>query len=325
MQNIPADELARIADSMTRLLVRQILIYVLLTAVIGIIAGIFVSRSLTAPLGKLARAARDIGQGDLSRRVTLEGSEEIVDVASAFNDMARDLEQAETLRRNLLADVAHELRTPLTVVQGNLRAILDDVYPLEKEEITHLYDQTRHLTNLITDLQELAQAEARRLPLNRVDVNAAALVKETAVAFQPIVEESDIELRVELLGAHPHVWADQNRLRQCLLNLMDNALRHTPAGGSICVQVEAVNREAQIRVRDSGAGIAAEHITHVFDRFYRADPARSRESGGAGLGLAIVQAFVEAQDGRVSVASDGPKKGTLFVIHLPLLTQRQTS
>ncbi len=325
VRSIPPEEVELLMDFMIRFFIRQTVLYAVLAAIIGSIAGILVSRNLTAPLGKLAKAARTIGQGDLSSRVMVEGSEEIIDVSHAFNDMARDLEQAETLRRNLLADVAHELRTPVTVVQGNLRAILDDVYPLEKEEISRLYDQTRHLTNLINDLQELALAEARRLPLDQTDVNVAELVKTTAVSFQPIAAEAKIQLRVELLGSHPHAFVDRDRLRQCILNLLDNALRHTPKLGMINVQVERKKQAVEIRVQDNGEGIDPTHIEHIFDRFYRADPARSRITGGSGLGLAIVRAFVEAQGGEVAVASAGLGQGSLFTIHLPLLTQNQSS
>jgi signal transduction histidine kinase len=268
-------------------------------------------------LNKLADAARSFGSRNLSQRVQIRGSEEIMAVADAFNEMAERLEEAETLRRNLLADVAHELRTPVTVIQGNLRAILDDVYPLEKEEVARLYEQTRLLTRLIDDLRELAQAEAAQLSLNVTSVDVAALVKETAAAFQPIAYSQKIELRVELLGNLPTIQADGARLRQSLHNLMDNALRHTPENGRILLQVEEVNDAIQIRVQDSGSGMTPEQLSHVFDRFYRADPSRSRESGGSGLGLAIVQAIAKAHGGEVTAVSPGPNQGSTFILTLP--------
>lgn len=318
LQSLPPEQLTALASMMERLLLRQFLLYFVATAVIGSIAGLIVSRSLTAPLQTLAAAARDIGQGDLSRRVSETGSQEIRDVAHAFNDMAHDLENAEALRQNLLTDVAHELRTPLTVVQGNLRAILDDIYPLEKEEVARIYDQTRLLTRLIDDLRTLAQAEARRLALNLVDVEVASLVKDTAVAFKPIATSSQIELRIELLGALPTITADRDRLAQCVQNLVINAIQHTPPGGTVTVQAEKTRGELQIRVCDTGHGIAPEHLDHVFDRFYRTDAARSRENGGTGLGLAIVRALVEAHGGRVSASSPGTNQGSTFVMHFAL-------
>ena len=297
---------------------RQIAIFIIGGGTMGVIAGIFLARSFTRPLDQLAAAARNIGSRNLSQRVDVRGTEEILAVADAFNEMAERLEEAETLRRNLLADVAHELRTPVTVIQGNLRAILDDVYPLEKEEVARLFEQTRLLTSLIDDLRELAQAEASQLSLNLVDVDVAALVKETAVAFQPIAKSQQIELHAELLGRLPTIQADGTRLRQSLHNLVDNALRHTPENGHILLQVEQIGQAVQIQVQDSGQGMNPEQIGHVFDRFYRADPSRSRESGGAGLGLAIVRAIAKAHGGSVTAVSPGPDKGSTFILALPV-------
>lgn len=317
IRTIPPAELRQLAVHLMRAAMRQVLLLLLLAALIGSIAGIALSRSLTEPLHKLADAARAIGARDLTRRVDVEGTEEVMAVARAFNDMAAELEQAETVRRNLLADVAHELRTPLTVVQGNLRAILDDVYPLEKEEIARLYDQTRQLTHLVDDLQELAQAEAHQLSMEMSEVNVAELVKQTAEPFRPIAREKAITMRVELLGVPPCLHADQARLAQSVRNLLHNALRHTPEGGTITVQVEQLSDEVQIRVQDTGEGIASEHLDHVFDRFYRTDRARSRHTGGSGLGLAIVRAISEAHGGAATVHSEGLGQGSTFVMHLP--------
>jgi signal transduction histidine kinase len=316
IEQVPPDVLAEFETLSQRALPRQLAAFLLIGATVATVAGVLLSRSLTRPLDELAAAARDIGAQNLSRRVNVKGTDEIADVATAFNEMAGRLEQQETLRRNLLADVAHELRTPVTVLQGNLRAILDDVYPLEKEEVARLYEQTLHLTRLIDDLRELAQAEAHQLPLNVTAVDVAKLVKETAVTFQPICDHEGITLRAELLGALPIIQADQARLRQSLNNLLDNAIRHTPRNGTITMQAEQLPGELQLRVIDTGEGITAEHREHVFDRFYRIDPARSRETGGTGLGLAIVKAIVEAHGGKITVESDGKGQGSRFVIHL---------
>lgn len=287
------------------------------SAVVGIIAGVLISRSLAAPLQRLKKAAEMIGEQDLGFRVEVSGTEEVQAVAEAFNEMATKLEAAESQRRNLLADVAHELRTPITVIQGNLRAILDDIYPLEKEEIARLYDQTRLLTRLVNDLHELAQAEAHQLPLNKQDVDVAKLVQDAAAFYRTPAEGQGVTLRVELLGKLPHVTGDQARLGQVLHNLLSNALRHTPAGGLVLIQVEQVGHEVHIRLRDTGEGIAAEHLPYVFDRFYRTDPGRGREQGGSGLGLALVRAIVEGHNGRVQVHSAGVGQGTQFTLYLP--------
>jgi signal transduction histidine kinase len=287
-------------------------------AIIGIVVGAIVSRSLTAPLNKLAEAAKAIGSQDLSRRVEVRGSDEIKTVALSFNEMAAELENAETMRANLLNDVAHELRTPLTVIQGNLRAILDDVYELDKDEVARIYDQTLHLNRLVDDLRVLAQAEANRLPLNSDELDVVPWVQEVATTFRPIAKEKGVTLRVEILGEHPHIQADADRFTQSLLNLLYNALQHTQSGDTITIQVEECQDKFCLRVIDRGEGIPPEHLPHVFDRFYRADPARSRDTGGTGLGLAIVRAIVDAHGGEITATSDGIGRGSTFTIQLPL-------
>lgn len=288
------------------------------SAFIGIFIGTLMSRSLTLPLSRLAEAARAIGAHNLSQRVAVKGNHEINEVARAFNEMAAGLEEGEILRRNLVADVAHELRTPLTVLQGSLRAILDDVYPLDKTEVARLYDQTRLLGHLVNDLHELAQAEAHQLPLHRMTVDLKTLVEDVVEMFTPVAEAEGVSLVFQTRGEIPTVNADSNRITQVLNNLLVNALRHTPAGGSISVCLEKFGDQVRLEVRDSGEGIPSEYLPHVFDRFYRVDRARSRASGGAGLGLAIVQAIVKAHGGAVSVSSEGvPGLGTTFTVQLP--------
>ena len=287
---------------------------------VAIVAGVWMSRTLTAPMAELGEAAQAIGHQDLGRRVTVSGTDEVVALASRFNEMAAQLEEAEGLRRNLLADVAHELRNPLHVLQGNLQAILDGVYEMSDEEIARIYEQTRHLTAMVDDLHELSQAEAHQLPLNKQTVDMAALVKEAAGIFQPMAGAQKIELRVELLGALPQVEADPERLRQVMNNLLSNAMRHTPEGGQVLVAVERQADMVQVAIQDSGAGIPAEHLQHVFSRFYRTDSARSREQGGAGLGLAIARAIVEEHGGWMRASSPGPGQGSTFTFGVPAVS-----
>lgn len=284
----------------------------------GILFGVVMSRSLTAPLSRLAEAAKAIGARNLSRRVEEKGSDEMIAVARAFNEMAADLEQAEQLRRNLLADVAHELRTPLSVLQGNLRAILDEVYPLEQAEIARLYEHSRFLGRLVNDLHLLAQAEARQLPLDLAETDLAQIIAGVVDSFRPNAETQGVILQCELPAALPSLHLDRARMAQVLHNLLANALRHTPAGGTITVRAEKADEAILLAVSDTGEGIPPEHLPHVFDRFYRTDAGRSRDRGGAGLGLAISRAVVEAHGGQISVASAGPGAGTTFSIRLPL-------
>lgn len=318
LESLPPDLQAelqrRIQETIGIFISRALLIVV----TVAILAGIILSRLLLAPLNDLATGAAAIARRELATRVPVRGSTETRAVARSFNHMASELEQAEGLRQQLLADVAHELRNPLHVLRGNLQAIFDGVYPLNQAEVSRLLDQTDQLTRLVNDLHELALAEARQLPLDRQPVNLGQLVKDTAADFQALAAAEGIALRVELLGVPPTVAVDAARIRQTLQNLLANALRHTPRGGNVLVSVGRAGDTAEVIVHDSGQGIAPEHLPQVFDRFFRTDGARDRQHGGAGLGLAIVKAIVEAHGGSVAVASAGVGRGSTFTVILPI-------
>ena len=301
----------------------------LVALLIGALLGLLIARSLAAPLAGMGAAARRLAAGGLTQRARVTGAAEVKELAMAFNDMAGDLERSETLRRNMVADIAHELRTPLSVVQGNLRAILDDVYPLNKEEIAVVYDETQVLNRLIGDLRELAQAEAGQLSLSPRPLDLGALVAGEAARFAEAAQAAGLALTVDVARNLPPALADPDRTRQVVHNLLSNALRYTPEGGSVHVgaaldgQVEATGVYSaggpvgvRVSVADSGVGIAAADLPYVFDRFWRADRSRSREQGGSGLGLAIARYLVEAQGGRIGVVSE-PGKGSLFWFTLP--------
>jgi two-component system OmpR family sensor kinase/two-component system sensor histidine kinase BaeS len=224
--------------------------------------------------------------------------------------MADELQRAETLRRNLMADIAHELRTPLTVMQGSLRALLDGVYPLELHEIASIYDETRLLSRLVADLRELALAESGQLALNVQAVEVAPVLQATADQFSAAADTQQTRLVLSNTAVLPDVQADPDRLKQVLHNLLTNALRHTTSG-TITVSGEALDERIRISVQDTGEGIAPEDLGHVFDRFYRADSSRARSTGGSGLGLAIAKAWVEAMGGTIGVTSQ-PQHGSIF-------------
>lgn len=289
--------------------------FMALSVVVGLGAGIVIARVVSAPINDLTKAAHRIGQGDLDVRVKARGSQEMAELAGTFNKMAAELQHAETLRSNLMADVSHELRTPLTVLEGNLRAVLDHVYALDEAEIANLYGQTRHLIRLVNDLRELALAEAHQLPLERQPTDLAALVSETLQAIEPLATEKGVQLAHDLAPLIADV--DPIRIRQVLFNLLSNALRHTPAGGEISIRGAVAAGRVHLTVADTGEGLAPDELAAVFDRFYRADKSRSRETGGTGLGLAIVKAIVEAHEGRIEAFSDGKGRGSRFVITLP--------
>jgi signal transduction histidine kinase len=217
----------------------------------------------------------------------------------------------------MLADIAHELRTPLTVIQGNLRAILDDVYQLDKVEVARLYDQTRQLSRLVDDLHDLALLEANEFSLNLSSLYLGDLIRNVAAIYRPIFEDQGMELELHLPESLPAVQGDSARLTQCLNNLINNALRHNKQGGKITLSLEGSERDQVITVKDTGDGIASHHLPFVFDRFYRVDPDRSRLTGGSGLGLAITRALVQAHGGEIAAASQGKNLGSEFTIRIP--------
>ena len=303
-------------------IVRRLINFMALSLAVGLIAGVVIGRIVSAPMTDLARAAERIGRGDLDARLKARGSREMVQLAGTFNKMAADLQHAETLRNNLMADVSHELRTPLTVLEGNLRAALDHVYTLDEAEIANLYGQTRHLIRLVNDLREISLAENHRLPLERQPSDLNVLITETSLAIEPLATEKGVRL-VDRTAPLPEVTVDSIRIRQVLFNLLTNALRHTPAGGEIRVSGEMSRggmygaSEVRLAMQDTGDGLEPDQLANVFDRFYRADKSRSRETGGTGLGLAIVKAIVEAHGGHVEALSDGKGRGSTFSIILP--------
>jgi two-component system OmpR family sensor kinase len=305
----------------------------LIAGALGLISGIIVARRLAAPLNRLAYVAQRLAEGDLTQRAPVAGPSEVASVAEAFNTMAASLEQAEQARRRLIADIAHELRTPLSVIQGNLRALLDDVFPLEKKEIATIYDETLLLSRLVADLRELTLAEAGQLHLDRTLVDVTAIIARSVTLFAAHADEKRVRLQMDCTPDLPPVLADADRIAQVLNNLLSNALRHTPADGIVRIVASRAQQAGCatsdtdmicIRVIDTGPGIPADDLSHVFDRFWRADHGRARAQGGAGLGLAIARQLVLAHGGAIGVESE-PGKGSCFWFTLPVARAPVTS
>lgn len=289
--------------------------------ILGVIAGVFVSWIISKPLRKLVIATRKIGQGDLATRIDIGGSVEIDELATTFNQMAVDLKAAQDRRKQMMSDVAHELRTPLTVLEGNLRAAIDDVYDLGKADLAMLYGQTRHLIHIVNDLRELSLAEAKELILNRQPLQVDALLGEMVDMFEPFATEQSITLEVSIAPELPVVHVDVLRLRQVLQNLIANAIRHSNTNGVVTISVEASrgsldNPALQLSVQDRGDGIGADQLDMIFDRFARAGKQRA-DIDSTGLGLAISKAIVEAHDGKIYVQSAGVDAGATFVVEIP--------
>jgi len=285
--------------------------------VIALILTFVLSRRLSSPIGVLANAARRLGRGDLSQRVQFRGKGEVKELAQAFNSMAADLERAEQLRRNLVADVAHELRTPLSNIQGYLEAIRDRVMKANAATIRSLNEETALLSRLVDELQELSLAEAGKLKLVYQAEDIANVVKQAVTSWQPQVAAKEISLSLDLPDNLPLVNIDRQRVNQVLHNLLENAVAHTHKGGTINVAAMTQGDWVEVCVSDTGEGIPAEDLPNIFERFYRVDRSRARATGGSGLGLTIARRLVEAHGGQITVQSE-LGKGSSFSFTLPI-------
>lgn len=275
----------------------------------------WLSRRILRPVDALTVAARRLGAGDLSPRVPATSGDEIGELSRAFNAMAEALSRQETLRRNLMSDVAHELRTPLTNLRGQIEAVEDGLLAPSQETIRSLREEVLLLSRLVEDLQTVAVAEAGRLSLDRAPVALRDLVDGALDSMRVVAADRGITLASTIRDL-PMVDADPTRIGQVLRNLLANAVTATTQGGRIEVSAHADEGFVHVFVTDTGAGIAPEHLAHLFERFYRVDASRARTTGGAGLGLAIVKAIVEAHGGAVTVTSE-LGQGTSFRFTLP--------
>ncbi|MCK5586606.1 HAMP domain-containing protein [Candidatus Bipolaricaulota bacterium] len=267
------------------------------------------------PLRTLSRATERVAEGDMPDQVTVRTHDELGRLGDSFNHMLESLKRSETVRQTMTADIAHELRTPVTIIQGTLEAILDGIYDASEGTIAPIYDETLHLGQLIDDLRDLALAEAGELRLEKEPVDIVELIHQVSeTAF--LSREDSPNLHLDTPALLPKVLLDRKRFRQVIANLLSNAIRFTPEDGDVYIRVRRIDGEIEMSVADTGPGIKPEDLPHLFERFYRADPARGR-SAGSGLGLAIVKQWVEAHDGTIE-AENLKSGGARFVIRLPL-------
>jgi signal transduction histidine kinase len=284
---------------------------------IALLLTFVLSRRMMLPIGVLAGAARRLGRGDLSERVHLEGEGEIASLAQAFNSMAGDLEYAEQLRRNMVADVAHELRTPLSNIQGYLEAIRDGMVEPDGAAIRSLNEETALLSRLVNELQELSLAEAGELKLVYQTEDVAGLVRQAVTSWQPQLTAEEISLSLEVPDDLAPVNIDWQRVNEVLHNILENAVAHTRKGGTIKIAASQKGKWVEVSVSDTGEGIPAEDLPHIFERFYRVDKSRARATGGSGLGLTIAKRLIEAHGGTIVVQSK-LGEGSCFSFTLPV-------
>jgi two-component system sensor histidine kinase BaeS len=289
----------------------------LAAGIIAIVVSLLLSRSVVAPVRSLMTASRRIAEGDYGERVQGSASDEVGQLAGSFNLMAEKLEQVETMRRQLIGDVSHELRTPLTSIKGSMEGLIDGVLPATAETFQQIHQEADRMGRLVDDLQELSRVEAHAYPLDIRPVLLPELVPTIMKRLSSQAQAKHIDLRFEIPSDLPPALADTDRITQVLTNLVSNAIQYTQEGGKVTVSAVSHPGEILVAVADDGIGIPAEHLDHLFTRFYRVDKSRSRQSGGgSGIGLTIAKYIIEAHGGRIWAESEGAGKGSTFTFSL---------
>ena len=299
------------------------------TVIVAAVIGLFISlgvtlfffRRITRPVSELSAASGSIAAGDYTVRVKEEGQDELSDLVRNFNSMAASLEKSETMKKQLIADAAHELRTPVSLIKANIEMMLEGVYKMDREQLLSIQHETERMSRMVEELQTLASAEAGNLKFDKQNVSAGKILDRMIALFCARAEEKGVVLEKKVLPVdangtgHMVVHADEDKIVQVLTNIMSNALRYTPSGGTITLSATQEDGGIRIDIKDTGPGIPPEELSRVFERFYRLDRARSREKGGLGLGLAISREIISAHGGSIWAGSDG-RNGTVVSILL---------
>ena len=284
----------------------------------AVVISFMMSRHFTRTIHDMAAATERIAEGDYSQRVAVKPGDEIGDLADSLNRMAASLDDTERMKRELMGNIAHELRTPLTTISGYMEGLADGVLPAEPATYELIRGEADRLSRLVDDLQRLSRAESGQEVLDVIPLALAPLLRRVTTRMKPRFDQKGVALKVEVKPGIG-VLADEDKLEQVMINLLDNALLYTDKDGAVMVGATAASEGVKIEVSDTGCGIPARDLPYVFERFYRSDKSRSRESGGSGIGLTIVKSYVEALGGSIAVASvEG--QGTDMTIRMPAAT-----
>ncbi len=314
---VPTEVMEHLQVAFTRAMLTSLLIGVLAAAMTGLAVSWYITRRVVDPMTAMAQAAAAVADGHYGARVTESGlGSEFDAVGLSFNQMARDLAATERTRAQVLRDLAHELRTPLTTIRGYHEALADGVLPANRETFATIEAELSRVQRLIDDLSRVAAAEEGSAVLHRRLVRVTDLFASAISAAAPNFNRAGVTLSVEPLDECV-VLVDPDRLQEVLTNLLSNALRHTPQGGKVTLGAVSSDQTVRLSVTDTGEGITAEHLSRVFERFYRVNSHHPHQYGGSGIGLAITRALVQAHDGHVQADSAGPGKGSTFTITLP--------
>ena len=290
----------------------------LIGAVLALLLGILISRTLTRPIRELTKATHAISEGDLSQQVQVRTNDELGELAQAFNRMSTELSRSVNARKQMTADIAHELRTPLSLILGHAEAVHDGVLPPTKENFEIIREEAARLEHLVNDLRTLSLADAGELTMTRQVIEPERLVNEVASLFQVETRRKNISLDVEIVPPLSTLEVDPGRITQVLTNIIDNAIKHTPEGGRITLGARQTSANVELSVQDTGPGVPPDMLDRIFERFYRADSSRQRDgdTGGSGLGLAIAKSIVQAHGGQLSAESEAGN-GLRIVVSLP--------
>ena len=300
---------------------KSVILCVTATIVISIIIGLAFARNLTKPLNNLISSVRRIAQGSTTESVIVENDDEIGELALAFNQMSSQLARANDARVQLFADISHELRTPITAIAGTLENKLVKNEACPPEEISTLYDEMLRLSGMVTELQNISRLDAGHMPISKTLIDFKTFFQDFLIIIEADAEARDIQVKVDLGEKLPYCYADPERLKQIVLNLVSNALRYTTNGGVVIFKAWSDKNNFIFSVSDTGIGMTEEECKHVFERFYRSDQSRARETCGTGLGMAITQGLVLAHDGTINVKST-KGVGTTFTVTLPLYDEK---
>lgn len=285
---------------------------------ISIVVGVLFSRALVAPIRRITNTAKALKEGDYSARTGMKGTDEIARLGNMFDAMADSVEQNRKLERRLVTDVAHELRTPLMAIQSTVEAMIDGVFEPDAERLETLNSEVRRLSRLVDALLKLSRLESRTKPIERQKVDLTEMLSAVVATHQAYINEEGLNLEFEY-DPHVYVYGDADLLRQATANLISNAVRYTPEGGTITITARKGELMGQISVRDTGIGLTPEEAKMVFQRFWRADSGRARATGGLGVGLSVVKEIVDQHNGWVRVEGR-PNEGACFTVYVPLYT-----
>jgi len=289
----------------------------------AVIVSLFVSRQVVAPVRRIMVASQHIADGHYSERVRIPGSQdieemdELAQLSLSFNQMTLELEKAETLRKQLIGDIAHELRTPLATIKGSMEGLMDGVLPAGEDTYHQVYQETERLQRLVDDLQDLNRVESGAIQLNLEKYPVKELVEITQTRLLRQFADKGVSLEIDIPDGLPKVSVDPDRIGQVLINLIGNSLQYTPSGGAVTVMAEEKKDHLLVAISDTGIGISPQDLSNIFTRFYRVDKSRSRAGGGSGIGLTIAKHLVESHGGKIWAESPGLGKGSTIKVLLP--------